>query len=699
MRLSDQELIRRARKGDKAAFGQLWERYEKQVYQHCRRWLDSPRRDPAIEASDLLTETFIRALHGLDRYEDRTAEGKGFSVWLLEIAKRLCLKALARQQRRAPFLAAGFAMPNEPLRSVEEAAEEQLLLRLAAQEINSLPEKYQIPLKLTLEEYSHQEIAEHLGISVSSAMQRLSRARKRLRSRLSEQSEQPLILPERYLEARLSDIVRDVRIVTISLPGGRELQLCLGIQRRLPETTEELPPQRLVTWERQREQADRLYYQGRWEQARIAYQETLALQPACVHAAVALARMLRHEKRSTEAIAILTSALTVVPEDARTLLEAERFVTQGKDEEALAGYRAALTTDPLDGQTHYQFCCALGRLSRYEERLVALEEYRHALPGDPTGYIEVYMPCARLGRWDIARPLLEQAVALDPNHPLALKHLFQVRMNLGLHDEETLALAEHLVRIAPDFAESWAELAWIYADLGRHDESIGVLKAFLREHPGSGEAHAALAWRYHYQDDRRQRRKHALAAYTLLPESPYICWTRILVSTVVDRAVLDEIADRFPHDAYLQLQLSRACLGHKRLVAAERFARRSLTLQPENSESHGQLVRVLLARQKWKEAAALLRSCCELHRRYQLAVALEALGSTKEAATVRATILPEAPGDYLALAETAADADCLIDAAAFLKILQQEPQTAGICRRICGLKKRFPGLIELLHQQ
>lgn len=694
MPLSDQELIHRARKGDKAAFGQLWGRYEKQVYQHCRRWLDSPRRDPAIEASDLLTETFIRALHGLDRYEDRTAQGKGFSVWLLEIARRLCLKALARQQRRLPFLA---SVPEEPIvghRSVEEAAEEQLLLRLAAQEINSLPEIYQVPLKLTLEEYSHKEIAEHLGISVASAMQRLSRARKRLHSRLAERVTPEVVLPARYLEARLSDIVRDVRIVTISLLGGRELQLCLGIPQRLSQQVDDKPAQLLLSWQRQLERADRLYYQGQWEQARAAYQETLALQPACAHAAVALARMLRHEKKSAEAVAVLTAVLRVVPQAERALLEAERFVALGKDEQALPGFQAALAADPMDGETYYQWNRALLRLSRFEEQLAALEVYRRHLPEDPGGYIEAYVPCARMLRWDIARPLLEQAVALDPNHPLALKHLFQVRMNLGLHDEETLALAERLVRIAPEFAESWAELAWIYADMGRHEESVEVLKAFLREHPNSGEAHAALAWRYHYQENIRQRRKHALAAYALLPESSYVCWTRILASTVTDRAVLDEVAGRFPHDAFLQLQLSRACINHKRLAAAEGFARRAVALQPGGQEPLKQLVYVLVLRRKWHTVIEHVSPGQEPHLRYWLLLALEALGKP-DAPAVRASLLPETPRETLSLAEAAATSGHLTEAAAFFSLLSAIALPPDLESYRRSLKKRFPELSDI----
>ena len=701
MRLSDQELIRRTCRGDNAAFGQLWERHEAKVSALCRRMLDSPNRDPAIEARDLVTETFIRALHGLDRYEDRTAEGKGFETWLLEVARRLCLKALARQRRRLPFLTTDVGEFQTPARLVEEAAEERQLLRLAAQEINSLPEHYQRPLKMSLDEHSHKEIAERLGISVASAMQRLHRARKRLHARLAEHTEMPHNVPPRGLEARLSDIVRDVRIVTIPLAvSGGELQLCLGIDRRLASHEEDLTERRAAlarqprAWRKRLELAERLYHSGHWDESREAYRAVLALQPGCVRAAVALARMLRHEKRGAEAGEMLAAALHFAPNATNPTLLAERRVAESDDEGAIEHYKAALAANPADGETHYHLSRALGRLSRYEEQLAALEDQRTAVPRDPNGYIEAYVPCARLRRWDLAQTLLECAVALDSNHPLALKHLFQVRMNLGLFDGVSLALAERLVRLAPQFAESWSELAWIYAELGRHEESVGVLEAFLREHPASGEAHAALAWRHHYLGNLGERRRHALAAFALLPGSAYVCWTRILVSEPGEEATLREVAARFSSDAFLHIQVSRALQGMERLDAAEEFARRAGVLQPDGAEPFDQLVAVLFAKRAWREAARLLRLHPDILHRYRLAIALEALGDP-EAKEVRSALRPESSSDLLALLDLAVEAGQHADAAAFLTALVRASPTEMQLRHAEKLKKNFPELSDI----
>src|SRR5262249_48304496 len=149
------------------------------------------------------------------------------------------------------------------------------------------------------------------------------------------------------------------------------------------------------------------------------------------------------------------------------------------------------------------------------------------------------------------------AVDLDPNHPMALKHLFQVRMNLNMCDEATLGMAERLVRLAPDFVESWSELSWIYFELGRSEECVAVLEQFLSEHPHSAEGHAAFAWRLGYLQRNPEARDHARRAYELEPHSPYVGWT--LVTWALGEPCSDEeaagwaeeVAARFPSDAFV----------------------------------------------------------------------------------------------------------------------------------------------------
>jgi tetratricopeptide (TPR) repeat protein len=230
--------------------------------------------------------------------------------------------------------------------------------------------------------------------------------------------------------------------------------------------------------------------------------------------------------------------------------------------------------------------------------------------------VAAYTPCARLYRFDLALPLLERAVALDPNDPMALKHLFQARMNLCLRDAETLGLAERLVSLAPQLVDSWEELAWIYAELGRDEESLAVLRQFLAEHPENAEAHTALAWRCHYLGDYAAVVHHARRAYALAPQDSHVCWTMLfacghLPDAEVSRAV-EEIVARFPGDAAVMQMVSRTYHARGRETEALEYARRAVALSPASLEALGQLACVHFHSGRWEAAAAQLEQMAGL---------------------------------------------------------------------------------------
>jgi RNA polymerase sigma-70 factor (ECF subfamily) len=77
----DKELIARAAKGDREAFGALYERYVFKVFRHVY-YLTSNTHT----AEDLTAQTFLKALEAIHRYEMR---GVPFLAWLLRIGYNL----------------------------------------------------------------------------------------------------------------------------------------------------------------------------------------------------------------------------------------------------------------------------------------------------------------------------------------------------------------------------------------------------------------------------------------------------------------------------------------------------------------------------------------------------------------------------------------------------------------------------------
>jgi RNA polymerase sigma-70 factor (ECF subfamily) len=80
---TDEALVRAAKSGDASAFGELYERYRDAIYRYCLS-----RTGTAHDAEDLTSDVFVKALHSLDRYQER---GLPFVAFLYRIARNAAI--------------------------------------------------------------------------------------------------------------------------------------------------------------------------------------------------------------------------------------------------------------------------------------------------------------------------------------------------------------------------------------------------------------------------------------------------------------------------------------------------------------------------------------------------------------------------------------------------------------------------------
>ena len=81
-----------AARAERAAFATLYRRYLDRVYGYCFYQLGDHH-----DAEDATERTFMAALRGLDRFEDR---GSTFRAWLFRIARNTVANAHRSRRRR-----------------------------------------------------------------------------------------------------------------------------------------------------------------------------------------------------------------------------------------------------------------------------------------------------------------------------------------------------------------------------------------------------------------------------------------------------------------------------------------------------------------------------------------------------------------------------------------------------------------------
>ena len=182
----DAALMLRAKRGDRAAFAELVEKYKQPVMNFVFRSL----RDE-IEAEDLAQNVFLQAWKSRRRYR-QTAK---FSTWLFTIARNLCLNEIRRRSRHpAESIEEAHAEhEDQPRQQYEDKSQlappDKLLQVELAQKIEEalaeLPEAQRTAILLCRQdELSYEEIAEVLDCSLSATKSLIHRGRETLKEKL-----------------------------------------------------------------------------------------------------------------------------------------------------------------------------------------------------------------------------------------------------------------------------------------------------------------------------------------------------------------------------------------------------------------------------------------------------------------------------------------------------------------------------------
>jgi RNA polymerase sigma-70 factor (ECF subfamily) len=154
---------------DPAAFDQLYQRYHGDIH----RFVLSRVAD-LHQAEDITSQVFLQALRGLPTHGSGTFRG-----WLFRIARNAIVDSYRRQPPEAPSdaLAVHAALEPGPLALIEVSEAREELWRI----INRLAGTQQAIIRLRLDGYTGQEIADELGMSLSAIKSAQFRAFEKIR--------------------------------------------------------------------------------------------------------------------------------------------------------------------------------------------------------------------------------------------------------------------------------------------------------------------------------------------------------------------------------------------------------------------------------------------------------------------------------------------------------------------------------------
>lgn len=203
----DAELVSAVRAGSEEAFDRLIARYHASVYGLIYRMLGDQG-----DAADAVQEVFLKVFRGFRSFQAQSS----LKTWIFRIAVHEASNRRRwwRRHRKketsletpmgdayGEHLTVGEMLAEEGRSPFERAASEEVR-RAVGQALGELPEPYRTTVVLRdLEEFSYEEIAEVLQVSVGTVKSRLARGRETLKGRLAGIL-RPAYLPARPVETR-----------------------------------------------------------------------------------------------------------------------------------------------------------------------------------------------------------------------------------------------------------------------------------------------------------------------------------------------------------------------------------------------------------------------------------------------------------------------------------------------------------------
>jgi len=171
--LTLEELILKCKKQDIKAQGELYKKFSGILFSVCLKY--SPNYH---EAEDSLQDAFITIFKRIEQFK-----GKGsFEGWM----KRVTVNTVLQKYRKQKV----FNLTNEEQLEEEvvvEVEDNSVPLDYLLKMVQELPDRYRLVFTMyVLDNYSHKEISELVGISVGTSKSNLARARGILKTKVEE---------------------------------------------------------------------------------------------------------------------------------------------------------------------------------------------------------------------------------------------------------------------------------------------------------------------------------------------------------------------------------------------------------------------------------------------------------------------------------------------------------------------------------
>jgi tetratricopeptide (TPR) repeat protein len=230
-----------------------------------------------------------------------------------------------------------------------------------------------------------------------------------------------------------------------------------------------------------------------YKRAERVFEDLNKANPKDSRGMIGLIETMASQNHIADAIKLLQDSVARQPErrDFQLAL-ANLYVRDQRYDDGIKLLQGLLKTEPKSGDL-------LLRLAETERRKgdvnAAIETFRlasQAAPADPRPLLQLGLLMDGTGRRDQAKPIYEQILKIQPDHPIALNNLAYIKAEEGQDLDEALTMAQRARQGLPNSPDVMDTLGWIYLKKNLSDDAIRTFKELVANAPNSASYH------YHY---------------------------------------------------------------------------------------------------------------------------------------------------------------------------------------------------------
>jgi tetratricopeptide (TPR) repeat protein len=240
-----------------------------------------------------------------------------------------------------------------------------------------------------------------------------------------------------------------------------------------------------------RYQAGYLAWQDKdFKKAGQIFEDLYKANPKDLRGLVGMVETMASANRIGDAIKVMETTVTKQPErqDFRLVL-ANMYVRDQRYDDAVRLLNELLKSNPKSADL-------LIRLAETERRKgdinVAIDTFRRASqanPADTRPLLQLGLLMDGTGRREQAKPIYEQILKIQPDHPIALNNLAFIKAEEGVDLDAALTMAQRARQKLPSSVDILDTLGWIYIKKNLSDDAVRTFRELNQTEPNRATFH------------------------------------------------------------------------------------------------------------------------------------------------------------------------------------------------------------------